>query len=539
MCGILAVLGVANPSELRAHIIDLSSRLRHRGPDWSGVTVHGNNIFAHERLSIIGLFSGEQPMLSNDGDIIVTVNGEIYNYKELMATALNGTNRYDTGSDCEVLLYLYKEYGANFLPLLQGDFAFVLGSHTSYLAARDPIGVAPLYWGKSDDGKMWFASEMKALVDDCVTINIFPPGYYYTPETGFRRYYEPKWFYEEFIPNEKADLSLIKSTFEKAVERRMMAEVPYGVLLSGGLDSSLVAAVTKRKMIEQGSTTPLISISIGLKGQSPDLVAARKVADFLGTKHYEFTFTVQDGLDALKKLIYHLESYDVTTIRASTPMFLLSRKVKALGIKMVLSGEGSDEELGGYLYFAEAPNKELFHQECVRRVKNLHTSDCLRANKSTAAWGVEVRVPFLDKDFVDLVMMIDPAEKMFGKDKIEKYIMRKAFDSEEDPYLPKEILWRQKEQFSDGVGYGWIDTLISTASQKITDEMFEMRAEIFPIDTPKTKEAYYYRQIFEGHFHHPYARKTVQAWVPTWGSKDPSGRAQKIHAQHDETKKVD
>jgi len=282
--------------------------------------------------------------------------------------------------------------------------------------------------------------------------------------------------------------------------------------------------------------TPLISISIGLKGQSPDLVAARKAADFLGTKHYEFTFTVQDGLDALKKLVYHLETYDVTTIRASTPMFLLARKVKALGIKMVLSGEGSDEEFGGYLYFSEAPNAELFHQECVRRVKNLHTADCLRANKSTAAWGVEVRVPFLDKDFVDLVMCIDAQEKMFGKDKMEKYILRKAFDDESEPLLPREILWRQKEQFSDGVGYSWIDTLIATAASKVTDEMFAKSAETYPIDPPRTKEAYYYRQIFDSHFHHKDALKTVQAWVPTWGNKDPSGRAQKLHSAHDDTK---
>jgi len=377
---------------------------------------------------------------------------------------------------------------------------------------------------------------MKALVDDCVTINIFPPGHFYTPETGFIRYYQPKWFYDELIPTEKADLAVIKKTFEIAVERRMMSEVPYGVLLSGGLDSSLVAAVVSR--ISKAKGDPVISsLSIGLKGQSPDLEAARKVAQFLGTKHYEFTFTVQDGLDALKKLVWHLESYDITTIRASTPMFLLARKVKALGIKMVLSGEGSDEELGGYLYFAEAPSKELFHQECVSRVKNLHTSDCLRANKSTAAWGVEVRVPFLDKDFVDMVMAIDPSDKMFGKDRMEKYIMRKAFDTPEDPYLPNDILWRQKEQFSDGVGYGWIDTLIATANAKITDEMFEQRAEFFPIDTPATKEGYYYRQIFESLFHHPYARKTVAAWVPKWGkSRDPSGRAQKMHAAHDEKK---
>jgi asparagine synthase (glutamine-hydrolysing) len=537
MCGILAILGISDPATKRAHLVELASRLRHRGPDWSSLVIRGNDVFAHERLAIVGLMSGEQPLVSIDGKIILTVNGEIYNYKELMASGLKNKYEWQTGSDCEVILYLYAEQGVGFLDKLQGDFAFVASNGSSYIAARDPIGVVPLYWGRDEDGAMWFASEMKALVDDCVEIHIFPPGYYYTPETGFRRYYEPKWFYEEFIPKEPADLALIKSTFTNAVRRRMMAEVPYGILLSGGLDSSLVAAVASRLAKEEGQLAPMASFSIGLKDQSPDLIAARNVAKFLGTKHYEFTFTLQDGLDALRKLIWHLESYDVTTIRASTPMFLLSRKIKALGYKMVLSGEGSDEELGGYLYFSEAPTKQSFHTETVRRVKNLHTSDCLRANKSTAAWGVEVRVPFLDKDFLDVVMTIDPQEKLITKERMEKYILRKAFDDEKDPFLPKEVLWRQKEQFSDGVGYSWIDTLVAHAVAKVSDDMFEKRQERFPLDTPTTKEAYFFRQIFEQHFHHPYARKTVQAWVPTWGtSKDPSGRAQKIHQQHDEKK---
>jgi len=537
MCGILAVLGLVDPHEKRAHLVELASRLRHRGPDWSSLMIRGNNVFAHERLAIVGLMSGEQPLVSFDGKTVLTVNGEIYNYKELMATGLTGQYPFQTGSDCEVLLYLYTEQGPSFLEKLQGDFAFVVHSESSYLAARDPIGVVPLYWGRDEDGAMWFASEMKALVDDCIEINIFPPGFYFTPETGFKRYYEPKWFYEELIPTQAADLALIRSAFETAVKRRMMAEVPYGILLSGGLDSSLVAAVATRHARAEGLLAPMASFSIGLKDQSPDLVAARNVAKFLGTKHYEFTFTLQDGIDVLRKLIWHLESYDVTTIRASTPMFLLSRKIKALGYKMVLSGEGSDEELGGYLYFAEAPTKQSFHVETVRRVKNLHTADCLRANKSTAAWGVEVRVPFLDRDFLDVVMSVDPQEKLITKDRMEKYILRKAFDDEADPWLPKEVLWRQKEQFSDGVGYSWIDTLVANATQKITDDMFAKRQERFPVDPPHTKEAYFYRQIFESHFHHPYARKTVQAWVPTWGlSKDPSGRAQKIHQQHDDQK---
>jgi len=534
MCGILAILGLVDPQTKRAHLVELAARLRHRGPDWSSLVIRGNDVFAHERLAIVGLMSGEQPLVSTDGKIILTVNGEIYNYKELMENGLKGKYEWQTGSDCEVLLYLFAEQGPAFLEQLQGDFAFVMSNGTSYLAARDPIGVVPLYWGRDEEGAMWFASEMKSLVDDCVEIYIFPPGYYYTPETGFKRYYEPKWFYEELIPVQAADLGAIKSSFEIAVKRRMMSEVPYGILLSGGLDSSLVASVASRFAKAEG-LPPLASFSIGLKDQSPDLVAARNVAKFLGTKHYEFTFTLQDGLDALRKLIWHLESYDVTTIRASTPMFLLSRKIKALGYKMVLSGEGSDEEFGGYLYFGEAPTKRDFHIETVKRVKNLHTSDCLRANKSTAAWGVEVRVPFLDRDFLDVAMSIDPQDKLISKEKMEKWILRKAFDSPENPFLPSEVLWRQKEQFSDGVGYGWINTLRAHTESKISDALFENRAERFPIETPTTKEAYFYRSIFEQHFHHPYARKTVQPWVPTWGaSKDPSGRAQKLHQQHEQ-----
>lgn len=541
MCGILAILGIQNASDKRARAVELSSRIRHRGPDWSGVVIRDDNIFCHERLAIVGVMSGEQPMISNDGSIVLSVNGEIYNYKELMASGLKNKYEFQTGSDCEVLMYLYLEKGPEFLNDLQGDFAFAMGNSktNSYIVARDPIGVVPLYWGKDANGAMWFASEMKALIDDCPELAIFPPGTYYTPEAGFVRYYTPVWWDPANVPTKKPDLIEIRDAFTRAVDRRLMAEVPFGILLSGGLDSSLVASVATRLIRSRGDNSPIASFSIGLAGQSPDLIAAKKVADFLGTKHYEFTFTLQDGLDVLRKLVWHLETYDVTTIRASTPMFLLARRIKAIGYKMVLSGEGSDEELAGYLYFHNAPSAEALHEETVNRVKNLHTSDCLRANKSTAAWGLEVRVPFLDKDFIDVAMSFDPAEKMFGPEigRMEKHIIRKAFEDEEHPYLPADVLWRQKEQFSDGVGYSWIDTLISTASDSVTDEQFETRAERWPENTPLTKEAYFYRSVFDELFHHGLAKDTVAAWVPTWGaSKDPSGRAQKFHAAHDETK---
>jgi len=541
MCGILAILGMKNAAEKRARCLELASRLRHRGPDWSGVCIRDDNILCHERLAIVGVMSGEQPMVSNDETIVLSVNGEIYNYLELMqADGLDKKYNFHTGSDCEVLMYLYEEKGNEFLNDLQGDFAFVMTNSktNSYIIARDPIGVVPLYYGKDDTGALWVASEMKALVEDCSEIKIFPPGHYYTPETGFVRYYNPVWWDPENVPTKKPDLVEIREVFTKAVERRLMSEVPFGILLSGGLDSSLVASVAARLLREKGYKHHIASFSIGLAGQSPDLVAAKKVAEFLGTKHYEFTFTLQDGLDVIRKLVWHLETYDVTTIRASTPMFLLARRIKAMGYKMVLSGEGSDEEMAGYLYFHQAPNAEELHKETVNRVKNLHTSDCLRANKSTAAWGLEVRVPFLDKDFIDVAMGYDPAEKMFGPGKrMEKYTIRKAFEDKENPYLPDDVLWRQKEQFSDGVGYSWIDTLISTAAANISDEEFAKSAERWPINPPLTKEAFFYRSVFDELFPHEGAKDTVMAWVPTWGaSKDPSGRAQKFHAAHDNTK---
>jgi len=539
MCGILAVLGLkGDVTVLRKHLVELSARLRHRGPDWSGVYVTGQNILAHERLAIVGLHSGGQPMISNDGNIALTVNGEIYNYKQLIRDHIPDV-KLKTGSDCEPLMYLYEKYGNDFLNFLQGDYAFVVtnAAKNTYLATRDPIGVCPLYWGKADDGSVWFASEMKALIDDCKDIDLFPPGHFYTPETGLIRWFNPVWWEETKFPEGSPDLFRLRAVFEQAVYRRLMSEVPYGVLLSGGLDSSLVAAVAARKYRELKNGAKILSFSIGLEGQSPDLVAAQRAAQFIGTDHHEFTFTVEDGIDAIPRLVWHLETYDVTTIRASTPMFLLSRKIKAMGVKMVLSCEGSDEILGGYLYFGHAPNAEEFHKETVKRVKNLHTSDCLRANKSTSAWGLEVRVPFLDRDFLDEAFSFDAQNKMFGNGKIEKYVMRKAFDRPEDPFLPDNILWRVKEQFSDGVGYLWIDSLIAHANKHVSDADFEKRAERFPVDPPATKEAYYYRSIFDEQFKHHSAAKTVKTWVPTWGkSKDPSGRAQKFHTQYDEKK---
>ena len=443
-----------------------------------------------------------------------------------------------TKSDCEVLLYLWQEEGADFLNRVQGDFAFVASDGKDFLAARDAIGVDPLYWGVDATGARWFASEMKALQESCTEIHVFPPGHYYTPATGFVRYYNPIWF--EQMPQGAADLEKIRTSFETAVVRRMMCDVPYGVLLSGGLDSSLVAAVATRyapKRTEDGGKSAawwprLHSFCIGLQKDSPDQIAARQVAEYLGTVHHEFTFSVQDGLDAIENVIWHLESYDVTTIRASTPMYLLSRKIKALGVKMVLSGEGSDEIFGGYLYFHNAPDAKAFHEENVRRVQNLHLSDCLRANKSTFAFGLEARVPFLDRDFLDAAFSFDTKEKMITGERKEKWVLRKAFDTPENPYLPREVLWRQKEQFSDGVGYSWIDTLKAHCEARVSDEDFAARAERFPFQTPETKEGYYFRRVFESQFPHPMSKETVMPWVPIWSaSRDPSGRAQKVHEQ--------
>ncbi|XP_020531775.1 asparagine synthetase [glutamine-hydrolyzing] 2 isoform X2 [Amborella trichopoda] len=506
MCGILAVLGCSDTSQIkRSRVIELSRRLRHRGPDWSGLHCYENFYLAHQRLAIVDPTSGDQPLYNEDKTIAVTVNGEIYNHEALREKLKS--HQFRTGSDCEVIAHLYEEYGEDFVDMLDGMFSFVLldTRDKSFIAARDAIGITPLYMGWGRDGSTWFASEMKALSDDCERFRTFPPGHIYSSKTGdLRRWFNPPW-YSERIPATTYDPLVLREAFEKAVVKRLMTDVPFGVLLSGGLDSSLVASVASRHLAETKVAkqwgSQLHTFCIGLKG-SPDLKAAREVANYLGTLHHEFNFTVQEGLDALEEVIYHIETYDVTTIRASTPMFLMSRKIKSLGVKMVISGEGSDEIFGGYLYFHKAPNKEEFHQETCRKVKALHLYDCLRANKATSAWGVEARVPFLDKNLINIAMDIDPEWKMVRPDqgRIEKWILRNAFDDPQKPYLPKHILYRQKEQFSDGVGYSWIDGLKDHASRHVSDAMLAQVINIFPENTPTTKEAYYYRAIFEKFF---------------------------------------
>uniref|UniRef100_Q9MB61 Asparagine synthetase [glutamine-hydrolyzing] n=1 Tax=Astragalus sinicus TaxID=47065 RepID=Q9MB61_ASTSI len=545
MCGILAVLGCADASRAkRVRVLELSRRLKHRGPDWSGLHQHGDCYLAHQRLAIVDPASGDQPLFNEDKSVIVTVNGEIYNHEDLRKQLPNHTFR--TGSDCDVIAHLYEEYGEDFVDMLDGIFSFVLldTRDNSYIVARDAIGVTSLYIGWGLDGSVWISSEMKGLNDDCEHFECFPPGHLYSSKNGgFRRWYNPLW-YSEAIPSAPYDPIVLRQAFEKAVIKRLMTDVPFGVLLSGGLDSSLVASITSRylattKAAEQWGSK-LHSFCVGLEG-SPDLKAGKEVADYLGTVHHEFTFTVQDGIDAIEDVIYHVETYDVTTIRASTPMFLMSRKIKSLGVKWVISGEGSDEIFGGYLYFHKAPNKEEFHRETCRKIKALYQYDCLRANKSTFAWGLEARVPFLDKEFINVAMNIDPANKMINLDegRIEKYILRKAFDDEEHPYLPKHILFRQKEQFSDGVGYSWIDGLKAHAAKHVTDKMMRNAANIYPHNTPSTKEGYYYRMIFERFFPQNSARLTVPGgptvacstakaveWDAAWSKNlDPSGRA--------------
>ncbi|KAI5289571.1 asparagine synthetase, partial [Ascosphaera acerosa] len=566
--------------------LKMAKCLRHRGPDWSGSFMSHNTILCHERLSIVGVDSGAQPLVNEDSTVALAVNGEIYNHR-IIRKELKTAYNYATHSDCEVVIPLYLEHGLDAPKHLDGMFSFVLYDEKEdrVIAARDPIGITSFYqgWSWKTPGAIYFASELKALAPVCDRIITFPPGHVFDSKTGaLTRYYAPRWWDPTHVPAAPADYRLIRRTLEKAVRKRLMAEVPYGVLLSGGLDSSLIASIAQRETLRQqertrrlvarglghtlkngagGSSTDLVgvastaddadgtddddddtttvatlpqlhSFSIGLPG-APDTRAALEVAEFLGTKHHAFTFTLEDGLNALSDVIYHLETYDVTTIRASTPMYLLSRKIKTMGIKMVLSGEGSDEIFGGYLYFHAAPDGPAFHAECVRRVKNLHLADCLRANKSTSAWGLEARVPFLDKEFLDVAMGTDPAEKMIRPGRIEKYILRKAFDTSDEPdvapYLPEKILWRQKEQFSDGVGYGWIDALRDHAELHITDEMMKHPKPEWGDDIPDTKEAYWYRLMFDEHFP-SYCASTVSRWVPTWSKQtDPSGRAIAVH----------
>lgn len=526
MCGILGLFDgrFSNGDEARSLAIRLAKQIRHRGPDWSGVHLYfesesKNAVLCHERLAIVDPESGAQPLKNPKQDIILAVNGEIYNHLDLRQKLDHYA--FSTQSDCEVILPLYEKYGASAetCQQLDGMFAFILWDETKkqYMAARDHMGIIPLYIGWRADGGVMFASEMKALHTECTHLELFPPGHFYDSSTQkMTRWYEPIWYQPDYMPTTPLVLSELRSRFERAVVKCMMTDVPWGVLLSGGLDSSLVASCAARYASRHSKKWPrLHSFAVGLKG-SPDLAAAKKVADFLGTQHHNFEFTVQEGLDAVVDVIHTLETYDTTTIRAATPMYLMSRKIKAGGVKMVISGEGSDEALAGYLYFHKAPSKEALHKETVSKLQNLHYYDCLRANKSMSAFGVEPRVPFLDKDFLEYCMTVDPEIKMCKiragdekRGKIEKYVLRKAFDTPEDPYLPEEILWRQKEQFSDGVGYSWIDSLRAKAAEKISDSQWETREKRFPFNTPTTKEAYYYREIFESHFPGEAARRTV------------------------------
>ncbi|KAG0175508.1 asparagine synthetase [Apophysomyces sp. BC1034] len=519
MCGIFCVYNYQGDiDDYRQHALYLSKKIRHRGPDWSGCFAVGNHLLTHERLAIVGVDCGAQPIISQESHTVLSVNGEIYNHKQLRK-GLKEHHTFKTNSDCEVIMHMYSEMDTDLVGYLDGMFSFVLLDirRNRLIAARDPIGITTLYygWNSQMPGTIFFASELKALNEDCDKILAFPPGHVYDSDTQTTtRYFRPTWW-SGSTPSNPVDYNLLRETLEEAVRKRLMCEVPCGVLLSGGLDSNRFS---------------LHSFSIGL-ANAPDLVAARQVAKHIGTIHHEYTFTTQEALDALSDVIYHLETYDVTTIRASTPMYLLARRIKSMGVKMVLSGEGADEALGGYLYFHAAPSDAAFHAETVRRVKNLYTADCLRANKSTMAWGLEARVPFLDKRFLEVVMSIDPHEKRPGKDRMEKYILRKAFDTAEQ-YLPENILWRQKEQFSDGVGYGWIDALKKLSASKITDDALAHAAERWSKDTPTTEEAYMYRVLFEGHFPQEACTTSVVRWVPRadWGCpEDPSGRAQKAH----------
>lgn len=553
MCGIVCLLDAKHKTEtLRPQILQMSRKVRHRGPDWSGIFQDEKVIFSHERLAIVDPTSGKQPLFTKDGKVVLAVNGEIYNHRELRAEFPD----YDflTQSDCEVILALYRRDGKDFLEKLNGIFAFALyDSETGvYLVGRDHMGICPLYQGWDRNGNYYVASELKALEGVCKSIEVFLPGHYLYSADGFemQKWYSRAWEDYDCVKENQTDISKIREGLEAAVHRQLMSDVPYGVLLSGGLDSSIIAAVTAkyaRNRIESGDQEEawyprLHSFAVGLEG-SPDLVAAQKAADHIGSIHHEVHFTVQEGLDAIRDVIYHLETYDVTTVRASTPMYLLARVIKSMGIKMVLSGEGSDELFGGYLYFHKAPNAKEFHDETVRKLGKLHLYDCLRANKALMSWGIEGRVPFLDKEFMDVAMTVNPADKMISLSdgRMEKYILRKAFED----LLPDSITWRQKEQFSDGVGYSWIDSLKEAAENEVSDEMMVNAKFRFPLNTPQNKEEYRYRTIFEEHFPSETAAATVPS-VPSvacstpialeWDEafknmRDPSGRAVNVHEE--------
>ncbi len=560
MCGIVSIFNIKEQTpELRQKALGMSRRIRHRGPDWSGIYCGGSAILAHERLSIVDPESGKQPLFSPDKKQVLAVNGEIYNHQDIRKSFKDYS--FQTGSDCEVILALYREWkskGANASKLIEmieklsGIFAFALydTEDDTFLIARDPIGVIPLYIGYDTDGKVYVASELKALEGQCDHYETFLPGHYYWSKTpGMKRYYSRDWFDYSAVKDNAASVEEIHDALEDAVKRQLMSDVPYGVLLSGGLDSSVISAVAEKysqHRIEEGGATKawwprLHSFAVGLKG-APDLAKARLVAERIGTVHHEINYTIQEGLDAIRDVIYFIETYDVTTVRASTPMYLLARVIKSMGIKMVLSGEGADEIFGGYLYFHKAPDAKAFHEETVRKLSKLYMYDCLRANKSLSAWGVEGRVPFLDKEFLDVAMRTNPEAKMCPGAKIEKKIVREAFSD----MLPEEVVWRQKEQFSDGVGYSWIDTLKQITSSAVSDEQMAHAAERFPINPPQNKEEYYYRSIFAEHFPSDSAARSVPsvpsvacstaealAWDSSFKSmNDPSGRAVKgVHEQ--------
>ncbi len=545
MCGIVCAFDLKKASAaLRPQLLEMSKKLRHRGPDWSGIYADANALLAHERLAIVDPVSGKQPLLSEDKTLVLAANGEIYNHRELREQ-LQHDYAFQTQSDCEIILALYREKGAAFIDDLNGIFAFALYDTTtnSYVIARDHMGIIPLYMGWDAQGSFYVASELKALEGVCTKIELFPPGHYLDSTEGTPKpWYKREWESFEAVQENPTSIEDLHDALADAVHRQLMSDVPYGVLLSGGLDSSVTSALAKRfasKRVESNDTQAawypqLHSFSVGLEG-SPDLAAARKVADHIGTVHHEIEFTIQEGLDAIREVIYHLETYDVTTVRASTPMFLMARAIKALGIKMVLSGEGADELFGGYLYFHKAPNAQAFHEETVRKLKKLHQYDCLRANKSLAAWGIEGRVPFLDKAFIDVAMRLNPKDKLITPERMEKWVVRKAFED----YLPESVAWRQKEQFSDGVGYSWIDALKEMVEQAVSDSDMDNAHFRFPVQTPQNKEEFYYRCIFEEHFPSDAAALSVPSepsiacstptaleWDEAFKNRtDPSGRA--------------
>jgi asparagine synthase (glutamine-hydrolysing) len=550
MCSIVGVFDIKSDlQELRSQALEMSKLVRHRGPDWSGIFCSDNAILAHERLSIVDPQSGKQPLFSKDKKHILAVNGEIYNYKELRAQT-EDIYEYQTNSDCEVILALYKKKGVDFIEDLNGIFAFALYDLEKdvFFIARDHMGIIPLYQGRDEHGNFFVASEMKALEKFCNHVEEFLPGHsFYSPEGEMKKWYVRDWMDYDNVKDNPTSIEEVRKALEDAVHRQLMSDVPYGVLLSGGLDSSITSALAKKyaaRRIESGDTEEawwptLHSFAVGLEG-APDLVAAKKVAEHIGSVHHEIHYTVQEGLDAIRDVIYHIETYDTTTIRASTPMYLLARVIKSMGIKMVLSGEGADELFGGYLYFHKAPNAKEFHEETVRKLSKLHMYDCLRANKTLAAWGVEGRVPFLDKEFIDVAMRINPQDKMITPERMEKWVVRKAFEG----YIPESVAWRQKEQFSDGVGYSWIDSLKILSEEAVTDKQMENAKYRFPHNTPRTKEEYLYRNIFHEHFPSQSAAKcvpyessiacstaTALEWDESFkNNADPSGRAMsKVH----------